>query len=407
MSAPVQVMVLDLAAVVPYYTAHLCAALRRCPGVETRLASITYQYDPECFRRFGVCNRPGLLDLTWRLRRLPASLRRALKLAECLINMTALWIRFALARPDILHVQFLALTGNRIPGEALWLRAVRALGIRVVYTVHNVLPQDPRPGDRANYRRVYGLADRFVCHDDTAARRMTTEFGVGAARISVIPHGPLFEPRGAANVAEARQRLGFVEDDCVVLWQGIVRPYKGLSFLLQAWKRLCAEPHRGSLAIVGTGAPEMLRAVEEEVSELALASTVRLELRFVSLAELAAWHAAADVLVYPYREITTSGALLTGIVWGKAVVATRLPAFERLLNDGESALLVPCGDVDALARSLRRVIEEPLLRRELGARLALRQSAIPRWREIAERTHEAYASVVCESPGFTSQAAST
>jgi glycosyltransferase involved in cell wall biosynthesis len=391
---------LDLLSIVPYYTGHLCASLKPAGAVEVTLASITYHHDPEFFRRQGIHNDPGPFDLASRLRWVPAPARRLLKLSEYLINMAALLIRFSMTKPDVLHVQFLPLASYGLPLEKWLLRFARARGIKVVYTVHNVLPQDSRERHREMYRQIYQLADRLVCHDFRAASRLAREFAVEQKRISIIPHGPLFEGQTKTAPRQARARLGFGDDECVVLWQGIVRPYKGVSFLLKAWQEVCGANPRARLAVVGTGDSDLLHMVEEEVTALGIRSRVRLELRFVPVQELADFYQAADVLVYPYSEITTSGALMTGVVHGKAVVATALPAFEDMLRHDETALLVRYGDVDGLAATLLRLIGDSELRQALGTRLRESQAGFPRWDDIARRTCECYQAAVSEKPSY-------
>jgi glycosyltransferase involved in cell wall biosynthesis len=188
--------------------------------------------------------------------------------------------------------------------------------------------------------------------------------------------------------------LGIGAEECLVLWQGIVRPYKGLSFLLKAWKSLCAATPSGRLAIVGTGEDQQIHAIREEVRALDIQHRVVLELRFISVAELADYYDVADVVVYPYSEITTSGALMTGVARGKTIVATLLPAFQELLRHGENALLVRYGDVDALSGALRLLLQDAPLRRRLGERLAA--SAIPQWIDIAARTADCYETLLPE-----------
>lgn len=383
---PVRVVLLDALSVVPYYTGHLCAHLAQAEGVRVWPACITYHHDPEFFARLGIRTDPGLCDLAWRA---PAPLRRAAKLGEYLANLAVLLARFLRERPDVIHVQFLPLLQWRFPAERWFLRLVRALGIKVVYTVHNVLPQDRGDRLRGAYQRVYQLADRLICHDREAASRLDREFGIRSGRIDIIPHGPLFEEAPGTR-AEARARLGFAPDACVFLWQGILRPYKGVSFLLKAWPAVCAANREAILAIVGGGDPEMLGDVAREASAPSLRGRVRLDLRFVSREELADYLDAADALVYPYREITTSGALMTGLTRGKAVVATALPAFKRMLVHGENAWLVPYGDVGALAAALVRLAGDSALRKRLGDALFASQSQLPRWPEIAIRTRECY-----------------
>jgi glycosyltransferase involved in cell wall biosynthesis len=399
---PLRICMLDLAAIIPYYAGHLCAALRGRPAAVS-LASVTYQHDPEFYRQAGIRNRPGLVDLTYRLKHAPERIRRASKLLEYLVNLAALLLGVTVSRPDVLHVQFLPLSTRGLPLERWFLDAAKMLGIKVVYTVHNVLPQDTGERYRSTYRRLYHLADRLVCHDVQAACRLTAEFGIDPERISVIPHGPLFEDAHASPRDVARARLGFPRDEPLVLWQGILRPYKGVEFLLRAWKRFCDVSARGQLVIAGMGDRALMRDIEAGVAALGIRSRVRLELRFLPIREVAGWYDAADILVYPYREITTSGALLTGMVRGKAILASRLPAFEQILRNGTNALLIPYGDVDGWAYALFQMMGDAELRQSLAASLRSSQTSFPRWAEIAGRTWDCYRDALREQPAGAQQ----
>jgi glycosyltransferase involved in cell wall biosynthesis len=287
-------------------------------------------------------------------------------------------------------VQFLPMVKFGVGIELWFLQIVRKLGIKVVYTVHNVLPQDTGDRHRARYRHIYRLADRLICHDECARDRLVQEFDVSPERISIIAHGPLLNSGEANSSKEARNRLGISTGDCLVLWQGILRPYKGVSFLLEAWRLLQSKCVLARLAIVGNGDAEIVQEVRDEVASLGIQSSVHLDFRFVSVAELTDYYNAADVVVYPYREITTSGALMTGIGYGKAIVATRQPAFRQILRDGDNALMVDYGDVEELAERLRRLVDDPGLRTRLGDQA--RKSFVngPQWPGIAEQTLACY-----------------
>lgn len=382
-----RVTMLDLASMVPYYTGHLCAALRTVAGVQVTLASVTYQYDPQFFQRAGLRIHPGALDVTSRLHRTPAPLRRGLKLLEYCVNLVAQLLRSVRSRPDILHVQFLPLMPY-LPVERWFLKLARRLGTKIVYTVHNVLPQDSGDRYRSIYRETYALASRLICHDLEASARLVNEFGVAPQRISVIPHGPLFAQTAWQAPSDARERLGLAPEECLILWQGIVRPYKGVSFLLRSWQQVCKVEPTARLVIAGTGDSKCVQAVKDEVRELGLGSRVRLELRFIPIEELAWYYHAADILAYPYREITTSGALMTGVAFGKAIVASDLPAFRGLLQHGVNALLVRYDDTEGMASSLLRLIGDKSLRARLGERL--REIQLPEWTDIAQMTCECY-----------------
>jgi glycosyltransferase involved in cell wall biosynthesis len=379
----------DLLPTVPYYTASLCAALRNVDGVTVRLGSNTYYLDPDAFRREDLSRDRWLLDAISRLRRSPAAIRRPIKIVEYLSNLCLLTARLAIAPVDVLHVQFLPMLG-KLPFERWFLRAMRVLGIRIVYTVHNVLPQDDGLRYREKYRETYHLAAHLICHDPKAQMRLIEEFEIDPKRISVIPHGPLLGGASTQRGNRRRAALGLSRDECLVLWQGIVKPYKGLSFLLDSWKSVHERGVKARLAIVGTGDARVTDSIRQQAKSAGLTSSVHLDFRFVSVEELADYYEAADVLVYPYREITTSGALMTGMRYGKATVATRHPVFCELLRDEDNALMVEYGDVNGFAGKLIRLIQSEALRRTLGKRLLSSAMNYPQWGAIAEQTAECY-----------------
>lgn len=391
---PTQVFMMDLLSIVPYYTGHLVSAFDQRHNVRLTLGSITYYLDRDYFRRHKIQLHPGCVDWVSKLNIRPPGLRRALKFAECLLNMFALLARFSLARPDILHVQFLPMLPLGIPIELWFLRLVRRLGIRMVYTVHNLLPQDNGERWRSVYREVYRMPDMLICHDRTVQERLVAEFGVDPARTVVIPHGSLFSPAREPSPAHARRQLGIPGDQVLVLWQGILRPYKGVHFLLKAWEQVHAKNPNARLAIVGTGDGTLIQSIAAEAAALGIAESVRFEFRFVTSEEMDWFYAAADILVYPYSEITTSGALMTGLGYGKAIVTTRLDAFETVLTHGRDALMVRYGDVDELARTLSALIQQPAIRHQLGE--AARRTCLqwPGWPEIADRTSACYQSLM-------------
>jgi glycosyltransferase involved in cell wall biosynthesis len=94
--------------------------------------------------------------------------------------------------------------------------------------------------------------------------------------------------------------------------------------------------------------------------------------------------------VYPYRAITTSGALATGLALGKTIVATDLPVFRELLTDGENARLVPALDAGALAEALVGLLQNPALRERLAERVRAMRFGDESWSAIAEKTVAVY-----------------
>jgi glycosyltransferase involved in cell wall biosynthesis len=178
-----------------------------------------------------------------------------------------------------------------------------------------------------------------------------------------------------------------------VLWQGIIFPYKGIDLLLNAWQQVEAGNDEAFLLIVGTGAPEFAEQIRDQIRRLDL-KRVQLHLRFISTEELVALYRAADIVVYPYRAITTSGALATGLALGKTIVASNLPVFRELLTDRQNALLVDPNNSAELAAALIELSTNSQLRSQLAASVLAMHFGDESWLSIANRTRNFYAAIL-------------
>ncbi len=386
-----RVFMMDLWAIVPYYTAYLSRALLD-QGVALTVGSITYYLDPDCFRSRGVPLDPGPLNIIGGLR-LPKLPRRLLKLLEATINLFALTLRFIASPPEIIHVQFLPLLRSRAPMDLWFVRFFQRRGTKIVLTVHDLLPHDTGERYKSHFLDLYAGVDAIICHSDHVAARLENEFQVPASRINVIPHGPFFYDISPSGPAEILQSLPSEPDRTLFLFQGILFPYKGVDLLLDAWQRVEQASSDAWLVVAGTGSPELLDQLHQQVLQLDL-RRVHLHLRFITTEQLVTLYRAADVVVYPYRAVTTSGALATGLALGKAMVASDLKVFRELLTDQENALLVDPEDREHLAAALLLLANQPELRQTFSARVREMQYGDRTWQSIAIQTRKVYEHVL-------------
>lgn len=392
--APLRIFLLDLLPTVPYYAAALALALRRA-GASVTFGLTTYWLDKDHFRSRGLELAPGLVDFAAFLPARPVWLRRLLKLVEAAANLAILAVQWAFRPPEIVHVQFLSLWLRGMPFE-LWLLAwARRRGSKLVYTVHDVLPHDTGRRHFTRYARLYCFFDALICHSESVRSRLHEDFSIPLRQIWILPHGPLFSGPEIRDSSAALTTLGYPRGTELVLWQGIIHPYKGVLFLLDAWARVAAQRPYARLLIAGIPAavaPEHAVEITNRIAQLGLKESVRTDYRYLSEGELQSCYSAAAAVVYPYREISTSGALMTGLGQGKAMIATRLPAFTEILTDGENALLVNYGDAEALAAAILRLLDDAALRHRLEQ--AARASAGRHgWESIAHRTLDHYRSL--------------
>lgn len=391
------VVLLDLGCVQPFYCAYLCRALREA-GADATLASIAYHLEPGFFSARGLHPRPGAVDLVGRLG-LPPRARRPLKALEYCLNL-ALWTLRLTARPaGVVHAQQLALADAGLPVDRWAVQWLRRRGHRIVHTVHNLTPHDTLPGRsgerrRAEFARLYRGADALICHGVEARQLLISEFGVAAERVHVIPHGLMFHEAAAAAGAD-RARWELPPEDNIFLFQGFLKPYKGLDWLLSAWRRA---RERGlaaaTLVIAGAGDAAVIADVRAQISGDGLGDAVRLLDRYLTAEEVNSLYRAADVAVYPYREITSSGAVMTGIGHGKAILATDLPLFRELLGEPPEAALAQLDDADSLAAQLLALAASPQRRAQLAAASRARAQQVNSWRDIATATMSVYAAIV-------------
>jgi D-inositol-3-phosphate glycosyltransferase len=224
-------------------------------------------------------------------------------------------------------------------------------GATTLLLCHNVFDHERNPLKDALTRAVLRRTDRFVVQNPRSAREVASERP--DARVEIVPHPS--EPRAVIpDRAAARARLGVPIDAPVFLFSGLLRPYKGWDVLLDAFPAVKRE-FPGAL-LVFAGEPW------GEARDLPgrTPAGVRLELRYQPEKERAEWFAACDAVVCPYRHATGSGIAADALAFSRPVIGTAVDGLLGIVEDERSGLLVPPGDVDALAAAMVRFVRETL-----------------------------------------------
>lgn len=214
---------------------------------------------------------------------------------------------------------------------------------------------------RVAVRMALGRAIGVAVSAATRAQ-LATDLGIPAARLHVVINGvPIREGRPDAVRAE----LGIAPDDVVILAVGNLDPRKGHRRLLEALVSLrdagLAVPWRLVIA-GGRGGPE-LGPLESLAREREVAGRVHILQHRNDIPDLLA---AAHVFAMPSLWEGLPLALLEAMLAGKPVVASRTSGIPEAVDDGVEGLLVPPGDVPALATALRAVLEDPARRQRMA-----------------------------------------
>ncbi len=369
---PVRVQLVDPPAYTPPYDHSLAAALARA-GADVELLTSRYPYGAapaqggyrvrEDFYRRATASGRG------------TAARRALRLAEHLPGMLA-------ARDasgfDVVHYQWLTLE----PLDSLML----ARGAPRVFTSHNVMRRGSGAVRRRAVRAALERMDAVIAHTGDGARALEERFALDPGRVHVIPHGAFDYLTRQAHEEPLPPELAAVEGP-VVLCFGILRPYKGVDVLVDAFREIDG----AELWVVGR--PWMDTAALRAAAAKAR-GTVRFVDRFVPDSQLPALFRRADLVALPYRRIDQSGVLYTALAFGKAMVLSDVGGFGEVGRVDGAAELVAPGDPIALRDALAALLADPARRAALEQRSAAAAAGRYAWDAIGRRTLELYEGLV-------------
>ena len=306
------------------------------------------------------------------------AIRRAVKLAEHVPDM--LRYRRTCASAEVVHFQWLAvqqLDRLLLPGRHGPTGARRPL----LLTAHDLLPREPLPGQLAGQRRLYDRFDAVIVHSEHGRRRLVGELSVDPSRVHVIPHGAFVHLAGDldAPAPPAPMRT----DKPVVLCFGLMRPYKGIDLLIDAWRGI----DDAELWLVGM--PRM------DISALRSRAPagVRFVPRFVADEELPAYFRRADLVVLPYREIDQSGVLATALAFARPLLLSDVGGFPELARTG-AARTFPAGDAVALHDALVSLLADPAARAAMTDAARTAAGGVYSWEQIGRSTLALYRSLL-------------
>lgn len=375
----------------PEVAFHLVRELVRGRGFHLTLVVQTDSTEAEIRDRVGACD--GLVVL--RLPYYPTP-REVLDLRGVLR---------AFASADIIHF-------NEFPFRHFPLIVLaKVRGVPVVFSMHGLVSREvrtflgpeypvtvqegnaslrvrlPRGAIRALlslYRSFARAWSAVIVPSEALLRDATSMEQFPSARISVIPHG--------VDLPESVSRIpGSHAGPLRILFVGKLEPVKGPDLLLDAVGRLLREGIHVDLSIVGAGSMEgRLRA---QTKALGLDRAAFLGPRRGK--DLESLYAASDLVVVPSRHETLSLVVLEAMAAGRPILATNVGGIPETARQPRNALLVP-PDSEALADSLRRLIQQPALR-EAMALANLADAGRRSWPNVIDRYVEVYGTLLSPS----------
>ncbi len=271
---------------------------------------------------------------------------------------------------------------------------LRQLRMPIVTTLHTVL-REPNEDQRRVMDQLAQLSERLVVMTQKGREFLRQIYKVPAKKIEVIPHGipdtPFVDP------AFYKDQFG-LDGRTLLLTFGLLSPNKGIEHVIDSLPAILAKHPDVVYVVLGATHPNLLKnegesyrlSLQRRAVERGVEKNVIFYNRFVSIAELMEFLAAADIYITPYLNEAqiTSGTLAYAFGAGKAVISTPYWHAQELLAEGRG-LLVPFGDAGKIGEAVIDCLDhEP--KRNTMRRNAYRLGREMLWPRVAQRYMETF-----------------
>ena len=266
----------------------------------------------------------------------------------------------------------------------------KRLGIPCIVEVNSPLVQEQKKYRKLFYQtqaeaveaHLLGNADVIVAVSEQIKTYVESK-GASPACTHVVPNGvdiKRFHP------SVAPEPIAAPDDAYVVGFAGSLKPWHGVEVLLDAFRNIAHDNQNAHLLIVGDGP---LRQWVEGFAHGANIDNRVTVTGWIAYERLPALIQSMSVAVAPYPELDdfyfSPLKLYEYMAAGRAIVASRIGEIAAVLGEGDSGMLVPPGDVPALAATVEQLLDDGALRKRLGAKARARAVRHHGWDAVLQR----------------------
>jgi len=229
--------------------------------------------------------------------------------------------------------------------------------VTVSCLIHNVLPHEKFPLQKLLVNKLFSKTDRLI----TLSTQGTNAIQVFPKQIDKVKQlfHPIYEKiENEINRNEKREEWGIPQNAFVILFFGLIREYKGLSLLIDAFNKI-AEDRPDAFLLVTGEFYESQQSYEEQIRP-DFNNRVLIKNCFLSDSEAAEVLSLSDILVLPYKSATQSGVLADAIAYNLPAIATNQPGFTDFIENGKSGIIMESQESEELATILLNINQEKL-----------------------------------------------
>jgi glycosyltransferase involved in cell wall biosynthesis len=297
-------------------------------------------------------------------------------------------------RPHVIHVQWLMDRDE----DYKFISLLKLLGFTIIYTAHDLIPTSNSSDDARNtLEKIYHRVDAIIVHGKGSKDEIVSAFHLSPAKIHVIPHGSndLFYPDKGISKEAAKTKLGICPTQKVILFFGIIKRYKGLEYLIEAFQEVKEQVENAMLLVVGRIYDTDVKAFEyysRLIEGIRSHDNVMCVPEYVPFEKIGDYFSAADVVVLPYTKTYTSGVLLSAYAAGRPVIVTDTGALAEVVEPGKSGIVVPPKDSKALAQAMVEIFNGSDVQ-QMGRYAKHLAEGRYSWTTVASTTNDLYRSL--------------
>ena len=291
---------------------------------------------------------------------------------------------------EIVHTQWYVFS----PLDWLYHKRLQKNGIKVVVTIHDLLPFNQKFYDFFFHKKIYMHADAIISQAQINEEELVSVYEVSKEKIHFIPHGHYMEFAEPATKEESFEYLNLPSDKPVILFFGQIKKVKGVGILISAMKDVTDKYPDAICLIAGKVWHDSLEEYKKLIDKYRLNNNIRLDIRYIDDEEIKYYFGAADVVALPYLKAYQSGVVFLAYAYEKPVVATLEGEFPSVIQNRKTGILVPSNSDKDLAEAIIWYLDNPEEAHQYALEgkndIAIRYS----WVSIAEKIIEIYKSCI-------------
>ncbi|MDQ1276607.1 MAG: hypothetical protein QG610_2185 [Euryarchaeota archaeon] len=197
--------------------------------------------------------------------------------------------------------------------------------------------------------------DAYITHSESDKQLVAERYAIAPEKIHVIPHG-LYDQYGELlDIKEARKNLS-INDEFVILSFGLIRKYKGTSYLIRAFEQLPSEVIKKSRLLIVGEIWEDRKELLDQINASPAHDKISIVDEYVPDDRVNLYFSAADVVVLPYLRASQSGIAHIAMSFGKPVIVSEVGGLKESMAGYEGTFFVPPGDIESIRDAISSLL---------------------------------------------------